>query len=193
MRTRCKATLSSLSRNNSPLPTLLHLYNSPTPTPPIQPCAENKCTLTIGTISILIVIIPIVESEEEGGRFSCLPDARFASGATVDANPRYLRTRRDRFFLLSLSLSPLVLLLCCETGEKLGVVEDARERIARFVTSIRGPKACCATLRRLPSSLGITVRVFSPPTGHRHGPSGVSIDRARPKLSPNRSIRCVPS
>lgn len=105
MRTRCKATLSSLSRNNSPLPTLLHLYNSPTPTPPIQPCAENKCTLTIGTISILIVIIPIVESEEEGGRFSCLPDARFASGATVDANPRYLRTRRDRFFLLSLSLS----------------------------------------------------------------------------------------
>lgn len=101
---RCKATLSSLSRNNSPLPTLLHLYNSPTPTPPIQPCAENKCTLTIGTISILIVIIPIVESEEEGGRFSCLPDARFASGATVDANPRYLRTRRDRFFLLSLSV-----------------------------------------------------------------------------------------
>lgn len=108
--------------------------------------------------------------------------------STIPENPK-------RPFLppLSLCLSPLVLLLCCETGEKLGVVEDARERIARFVTSIRGPKACCATLRRLPSSLGITVRVFSPPTGHRHGPSGVSIDRARPKLSPNRSIRCVPS
>lgn len=114
--------------------------------------------------------------------------SRGASGAAVDANPRYLRTRTVS------SLSLCLRLLCCETGEKLGVVEDiarmdARERIARFVTSIQGPKACCATLRRLPSSLGITVRVFSPPTGHRHGPSGVSIDRVRPKLSSNRSIR----
>ena len=156
--------------------------NSATPTPPcfnlapererIHPNLEQSWSSSLSSWSFSL-----------GRELLVIFSRRDASGATVDANPRYLRT-----VLLSLSVSSPV-------KRERSWVWSRISRIARFVTSIQGPKACCATLRRLPSfffffffffSRGITVRVFSPPTGHRHGPSGVSIDRARPKLSPNR-------
>lgn len=206
MRTRCTIPLSSILQQRSPhfhatqqQLSVANLAPSPgsTPTPSIQPCAENESTLFHFYIRSNLHRNPHYRRHPDRRvwwvwlRHFSLPSRRSFRAEQVEQPWMQIHdTWEPGPFLLSLCLR----LLCCETGEKLGVVEDiartdARERIARFVTSIQGPKACCATLRRLPSSLGITVRVFSPPTGHRHGPSGVSIDRVRPKLSSNRSIR----
>lgn len=128
---------------------------------------------------ILIIIILIVQSRTRVARHFFQTRCKWSNRGCKSTIPENVSS-------LSLSVSSPV-------KRERSWVWSRISRIARFVTSIQGPKACCATLRRLPSfffffffSRGITVRVFSPPTGHRHGPSGVSIDRARPKLSPNR-------
>lgn len=112
------ATLSSLSRNPTTallLPTLLHLpaqhlrllFNlAPRTNPPYSTSISDPISIVI----LIIVVIPIVESDESDCViFPCLPDARFARSkwssrgckSTIPENP-------DRFLSLSASVSSAV-------------------------------------------------------------------------------------
>lgn len=113
--TPCNA-LFTFTQPDSPSPTLLHLLASPTPpTPPIQPCAGNKSTLSSNPSNLHHHHHPrrhLLESlVAEAATFfqTEIVSSRGASGATVDANPSVPRYLRTRTVPLSLSLrsSPL--------------------------------------------------------------------------------------